>query len=116
MDVWCAAVAANIAIVGLSLYGSGFTGVGPCVQLGCAPPFQCSDRRCFTLFGNDRVLSLSATLPFLHPFKITATSDAWLAAACRIPMIVFIILFSQVCDQSCGSFSVTSCHGLVSLT
>ena len=29
-----AQVAANIAIVGLSLYGSGFNGVGNCVQLG----------------------------------------------------------------------------------
>jgi len=32
--VGSAQVAANIAIVGLSLYGSGFNGVGNCVQLG----------------------------------------------------------------------------------
>ena len=61
MDMWCAAVAANIAIVGLSLYGSGFTGVGPCVQLGCAPVTQCSDRRCFRRFRNNAE-------PFSNPF------------------------------------------------
>jgi hypothetical protein len=27
-------VAANIAVVGLALFGSGFSGVGACVQLG----------------------------------------------------------------------------------
>ena len=34
LSVSPAQVAANIAIVGLSLYGSGFNGVGNCVQLG----------------------------------------------------------------------------------